>query len=106
MTRRVFRYVAYTLVQDLTAYPEYAARCVSGEEADCGAESGMRPAPGDVEEWQRKHTQETRHTRYRRVFADYAVMEPTEEKTEKTDRLGGPPPGLEPARMTPPLRTP
>ncbi|MGW3653879.1 DUF7848 domain-containing protein [Streptomyces sp. NPDC000878] len=78
MTRRVFRYVAYTLVQDPTAYPEYAARCVSGEDADCGAESGMRPAPEEVEEWQRRHTQETRHTRYRRVFADYAVMEPLE----------------------------
>ncbi len=76
MTRRVFRYVAYTLVQDPTAYQEYAARCVSCDDSECGAESGVRPGPGDVEEWQRRHTQETRHTRYRRVFADYAVMEP------------------------------
>ncbi|WP_055524961.1 hypothetical protein [Streptomyces graminilatus] len=78
MTRRVFRYVAYALVQDPTAYPEYWARCVSGEDADCGAESDTWPGPGEVEEWQRRHTQETRHTRYRRIFADYAVMEPTE----------------------------
>lgn len=29
------------------------------------------------EEWQRRHTQETRHTRYRRSFADYSVLEAT-----------------------------
>ncbi|WP_454337919.1 DUF7848 domain-containing protein [Streptomyces glaucescens] len=44
-------------------------------EADCGAASGPRAHPADVEEWQRKHTQETRHLRYRRSFADYAVLE-------------------------------
>ncbi|MEH0419022.1 DUF7848 domain-containing protein [Streptomyces sp. B21-083] len=76
MTRRVFRYVPYLIVQDPTAEPEYAARCVSGEESDCGAESGVRQGPADVEEWQRRHTQDTRHTRYRRTFADYAVLEP------------------------------
>ncbi|MEU6222423.1 hypothetical protein [Streptomyces sp. NPDC047042] len=75
-TRRVFRYVPFTIVQDATAEPEYATRCVSGDESECGAESGARSHPADVEEWQRKHTQDTRHTRYRRTFADYAVMEP------------------------------
>ncbi|WP_440581748.1 DUF7848 domain-containing protein [Streptomyces djakartensis] len=73
--RRVFRYVPYTIVQDPSALPEYEARCVSGEEADCGAGSGVRSAPAEVEEWQRRHTQETRHLRYRRCFADYAVLE-------------------------------
>ncbi|MGP4083991.1 DUF7848 domain-containing protein [Streptomyces sp. KR55] len=58
-----------------SAEPEYEARCVSGEEADCGARSGPRLAPAEVEEWQRRHTQETRHTRYRRSFVDYAVLE-------------------------------
>ncbi|WP_229695270.1 hypothetical protein [Streptomyces lacrimifluminis] len=75
-TRRTFRYVPFTIVQDATAEPEYATRCVSGDEAECGAESGVRGHPADVEEWQRRHTQETRHARYRRTFADYAVMEP------------------------------
>ncbi|MFD8230924.1 hypothetical protein ACFV20_03335 [Streptomyces sp. NPDC059696] len=73
--RRVFRYVPYTIVQDPSAQPEYEAYCVSGEEEDCGAGSGPCRAPGDVEEWQRRHTQETRHLRYRRSFADYAVLE-------------------------------
>ena len=73
--RRVFRYVPYTIVQDSSAQPEYEAHCVSGDESDCGAASGRRQNPAEVEEWQREHTQETRHTRYRRSFADYAVFE-------------------------------
>lgn len=76
--RRVFRYVPFTIVQDPTAEPEYAARCVSGEEADCGAESGAWCHPAGVEDWQRRHTQETRHLRYRRTFGDYAVLEPSD----------------------------
>ncbi|MEU8590231.1 hypothetical protein AB0C59_25005 [Streptomyces sp. NPDC048664] len=76
MTRRVFRYVPYAIAQDEHAAPEYAARCVSGDEADCAAESGVCGHPADVEEWLRRHTQETRHTRYRRTFTDYAVLAP------------------------------
>jgi hypothetical protein len=75
--RRIFRYVPYSIVQDRSAEPEYEACCVSGDEADCGAASGRHPDPSKVEEWQRQHTQETRHTRYRRCFADYSVLEPT-----------------------------
>lgn len=75
-TRRVFRYVPFVIAQDPSALPEYEARCVSGDEADCGASSGPCPGPEEVEEWQRRHTQETRHLRYRRLFADYAVLEP------------------------------
>ncbi|MGW0825036.1 DUF7848 domain-containing protein [Streptomyces sp. NPDC002845] len=73
--RRVFRYVPYTIVQDALGATEYEARCVSGDEAECGAESGVLHDPADVEEWQRRHTQETRHLRYRRSFGDYAVLE-------------------------------
>jgi len=73
--RRIFRYVPYSIVQDASAQPEYEAYCVSGDEADCGAGSGPCQAPDEVEEWQRRHTQETRHLRYRRSFADYAVLE-------------------------------
>ncbi|MEU6960188.1 hypothetical protein [Streptomyces chrestomyceticus] len=66
----------FTITQDTTAEPEYEARCVSGEETECGAESGTQHSPGPVEEWQRKHTQETGHRRYRRDFGDYAVLQP------------------------------
>ncbi|MEU4999709.1 hypothetical protein [Streptomyces sp. NPDC021622] len=74
--RRTFHYVPYTLVQDLYAAPEYEAGCVSGDQVDCGATSGSHSDPAPVEEWQRLHTQETGHLRYRRTFTDYAVMEP------------------------------
>ncbi|MGP3947241.1 DUF7848 domain-containing protein [Streptomyces sp. 7N604] len=76
VTRRVFRYVPFTIEQDETAEPEYEARCVSGDEAECGAQSGMHSHPRPVEQWQRRHTQETGHLRYRRDFGDYAVMQP------------------------------
>ncbi|GAA3868263.1 hypothetical protein GCM10023084_21720 [Streptomyces lacrimifluminis] len=86
MTRRIFRYVPYTIVQDQTAEPEYAARCVSGDETDCGAASGVRQGPADVEEWQRRHTQDTGHNRYRRTFADYAVWEPQDGPSGNSSR--------------------
>jgi len=73
---RTFRYVPYKRVQDPYAAPEYEARCVCGDEAECGAASGSHGDPEPVEEWQRLHTQATGHTRYRRTFADYAVMQP------------------------------
>lgn len=74
MSRAVFRYVPFTIEQDRTAEPEYEARCVSGDDAECGAESGTHLGPEPVEEWLRRHLQETRHTRYRRSFGDYAVL--------------------------------
>ncbi|MEU1628650.1 hypothetical protein ABZ746_25740 [Streptomyces sp. NPDC020096] len=74
--RRVFRYVPFTITQDATAEPTYEAECVSGDEAGCGAESGPHHDPEPVEEWMRKHTQESGHLNYWRCFADNAVMKP------------------------------
>lgn len=89
MTRRVFRYVPFTIEQDRTAEPEYEARCVSGDESECGARSGTYGHPAPVEEWQRRHTQETRHLRYRRNFGDYAVLRPPAELAELLRGSGG-----------------
>lgn len=89
MTRRVLRYVPFTVEQDETAEPEYEARCVSGGDAECGAESGTHSGPGSVEEWQRRHAQETGHRRYRRNFGDYAVMRPPAELAEPAGANGG-----------------
>ncbi|MDX3244784.1 hypothetical protein PV408_23990, partial [Streptomyces sp. ME18-1-4] len=61
----------YALVPDASAEAEYETSC-----ADCQAGSGPHRASSDVEEWQRGHTHETGHTRYRRTVADYAVFEP------------------------------
>ncbi|WP_431984898.1 hypothetical protein [Streptomyces qinglanensis] len=90
MTRRVFRYVPFTIEQDETAEPEYEARCVGGDESECGAESGTHSSTGPVGEWQSKHTQETGHRRYRRNFGDYyAVMRPPAELTGLARANGG-----------------
>lgn len=78
MSSRTFRYVPFTVEQDPLAEPEYAARCVSGAEAECGADSTTYNCPQPVEEWQRRHAQETGHRRFRRNFGDYAVMRPPE----------------------------
>ncbi|WP_238782801.1 hypothetical protein [Streptomyces monomycini] len=72
----------FTITQDMSAEPEYEARCVAGDEAECGAASGTHHDPGPVEEWQRKHTQNTGHRRYRRTFGDYAELQPSPYLTE------------------------
>jgi len=74
--RRISRFIPFAITQDPGTEPEYEARCVSGDEEGCDAVSGPCADPATVEEWQRTHTQETLHTRYRRSFADYAVLEP------------------------------
>ncbi|MGW0776299.1 DUF7848 domain-containing protein [Streptomyces sp. NPDC002835] len=89
MTRRVFRYVPFSIQQDATAEPEYEARCVSGDETECGARSGTHSAPGPVERWQCRHAQETGHRRYRRNFGDYAVVQPPGERAGLVPSDGG-----------------
>ncbi|MFK8847744.1 hypothetical protein [Streptomyces sp. Ac-502] len=79
----------FTITQDTTAEPEYAARCVSGDESECGAASGTHHTPRPVEEWQRKHTQETGHRRYRRNFGDYAVLQPRSDIAGLVPPAGG-----------------
>lgn len=78
MARTRFRFVSYEIRPDDTAEHEFEARCVYGDEAECGAESGLHPDPAEVDEWQRHHTQETRNTRYRRSRSDYQIWKPTE----------------------------
>ncbi|MEN3586204.1 hypothetical protein AAH978_18890 [Streptomyces sp. ZYX-F-203] len=89
MTRRVFRYVPFAIERDETAEPEYEARRASGDDAECGAESGTHTGPGPVEEWRRKDTRETGHRRHRRSLGDYAVMRPPAELAGLTTVGGG-----------------
>ncbi|WP_063741894.1 hypothetical protein [Streptomyces yerevanensis] len=67
---------AYTIVQDPSTKPHYESHCVSGTGTACGASSGPHHDRAQIEDWQHTHTHQTQHTRYRRTFADYAVMEP------------------------------
>ncbi|WP_078658089.1 DUF7848 domain-containing protein [Streptomyces rimosus] len=74
MTRRIFRFVPYTIRQDTTAEPTYEAVCVSGDENECGEKSGAWLTPHPVEVWMREHARDTGHTRYCRCFQDYAEV--------------------------------
>ncbi|GAA0380846.1 hypothetical protein [Streptomyces blastmyceticus] len=113
MTSRRFRFIPFTIAQDLTAWPEYAAQCVSGDESDCGEKSGWKGHPDGVEKWMKEHTRQTLHLRYRRLFADYAEFDAPEdfdpskvirgETIEHSRALDAPRPALalERARATP-----
>ncbi|MFE7120282.1 hypothetical protein ACFU99_33145 [Streptomyces sp. NPDC057654] len=74
---RSYRYVTWKITEDTSTYPDYRADCVTGEEKDCG-EMIRSGGLEWVEEWMRRHTQETGHTRYCRIIADYVTMEPPE----------------------------
>ncbi|MFF5371315.1 hypothetical protein [Streptomyces sp. NPDC013187] len=94
MTRSVIKHVTYELRPDETANQEFEARCVWGEEKECGAESGPQPTPEDVTVWMIQHTSKTRHNRYRRALADYQIWSPTEPVPAPQ-----PVPPLEPAKV-------
>jgi hypothetical protein len=73
--RAVYRFVNYRIAQDSTGEVSRSARCVSGEEADCGESSGELDEER-VAKWMAEHAAATGHTRFRRTFTDYAVVEP------------------------------
>ncbi|MEV0267018.1 hypothetical protein AB0I49_37550 [Streptomyces sp. NPDC050617] len=75
---RIYRYVPWSIVQDSATYPEYRADCVTGADEDCG-EMIRAGGPDWVEEWMRRHTQDTGHRDYRRTVTDYALLEPPDE---------------------------
>ncbi|GAA3191188.1 MULTISPECIES: hypothetical protein [Streptomyces] len=74
MTRTAYRFVPFTIKQDLAAEPTYSAFCVSGDEKECEQSSDEWLTPHPVEVWMREHTRETGHSRYRREFVDYAEV--------------------------------
>lgn len=99
---RVFRFVPYTITQDSTVWPLYAAECVSRDDTTCGATSGGRSHPADVDEWIRRHAQGFGHMSYRRTFTDFACLVPPDDLPpgavivgEAVPRL---PPRLEPVK--------
>ncbi|MEV0267021.1 hypothetical protein AB0I49_37565 [Streptomyces sp. NPDC050617] len=75
---RIYRYVPWSIVQDPATYPEYRADCVTGEDKDCG-EMIRAGGPDWVEEWMRRHTQDTGHRDYRRTVTNCALLEPSDE---------------------------
>ncbi|MGW5773150.1 DUF7848 domain-containing protein [Streptomyces longwoodensis] len=70
----MLRYVDYQVVADPDGERTWKARCVSGDETECGAESeecGSDEAPSD---WMAEHCAQTGHNRFKRVFQDYALV--------------------------------
>ncbi|WP_411112945.1 hypothetical protein [Streptomyces sp. 029-5] len=71
-----FRFRNYEIHPDSLSEPTYAATCVSGDEADCGAQSDEEVETDKVERWIAEHVRDTGHRRYRRTMADYVMAEP------------------------------
>lgn len=76
--RAVIRHVTYRAAQDPMGEVSRRAVCVSGDDTDCGADSGEVPTEEAAVEWMAKHTAETGHKRYQRTYTDYAIVEPAE----------------------------
>ncbi|MEE1734038.1 MULTISPECIES: hypothetical protein [Streptomyces] len=77
-TTRSYRFRTYDISPDPMSETTFAAACVSGDDADCGATSGEQVEKTDVERWIAEHVRDTGHSRYRRTMADYALAEPGE----------------------------
>ncbi|MFE4373912.1 hypothetical protein ACFRMN_37915 [Streptomyces sp. NPDC056835] len=73
---RSFRFRNYEIRSDSLSEATYAATCVSGDEADCGAQSAEEVETNKVERWIAEHVRDTGHQRYRRTMADYVTAEP------------------------------
>ncbi|MEV0277748.1 hypothetical protein AB0I22_15405 [Streptomyces sp. NPDC050610] len=71
--KHTLRHAPWTFEQDPTARYEYSAECAAGADEGCG-ERLHSWGPDWVEEWMRRHTQSTGHTRYRRTVDDYVVL--------------------------------
>ncbi|MEU0389231.1 DUF7848 domain-containing protein [Streptomyces chartreusis] len=64
------------ITADETAMPEYEAVCVTGDDKDCGAASGPLEGADELARWMAEHTRDTGHSRYRRAYCEYALVEP------------------------------
>ncbi|MFJ9901224.1 hypothetical protein ACIQPR_48795 [Streptomyces sp. NPDC091280] len=82
MTTRTFRFRQFEIstqsgvTADESAEPEFEAVCVSGDEKECGEESGLLADAEHLDRWMAEHTRDTGHRRYRRTYGEYATVEP------------------------------
>lgn len=74
--RSVFRFVNYRINGDPVGELTWSAVCVSGDEKECGASSGELGGEEGACDWMAEHRAETGHDRFKRVFSDYAIVEP------------------------------
>lgn len=76
MVRARYRLRNYKITPAKTMMPAHQAVCVTGEDADCGADSGDKACAADVERWIAEHTRDTGHGFYRLAQWDYVQTEP------------------------------
>lgn len=76
MSRTILKFVEYKTSSDPAGEPTWAAVCVSGEDADCGAASAELGSEQAANDWMTRHAAETGHQRFKRVYTDYAVVRP------------------------------
>ncbi|EST17968.1 MULTISPECIES: DUF7848 domain-containing protein [Streptomyces] len=76
MTRATYRFREHKITPDPLGVPEHQAVCVSGDETECGADSGLLPDGKELARWMAEHTRDTGHLRFRAAQWGYALMEP------------------------------
>jgi hypothetical protein len=69
------RFVTFKVKGDPYGEVTWQARCASGGQAPCGAESKVLGGEQAVVDWMAEHCNETGHARFERVFTDYALVE-------------------------------
>jgi hypothetical protein len=75
---KTYRFRNYDIREDLMTETTYAAECISGDEADCGAQSSDEIETVKVERWIAEHVRDTGHERLKRVATTYATAAPGE----------------------------
>ncbi|WP_335939935.1 DUF7848 domain-containing protein [Streptomyces sp. PTD5-9] len=74
MTRATYRFRQYGVTPDELAEPVFQAVCVSGEETDCGADSGDQGDEAALARWMAEHTRDTGHERFRAAPWSYVMV--------------------------------
>lgn len=77
-TRGHYRFREYhvTVLADPMALPACEALCVTGEERNCGAESGTLHAPDELTRWIAEHCAATGHQHYEQTVRATLRAEP------------------------------
>ncbi|MFD9151946.1 DUF7848 domain-containing protein [Streptomyces albidoflavus] len=75
MTRATYRFRQYVVTPDELAEPAFQAVCVSGEQTDCGADSGDQEDEEALTRWMTEHTRDTGHGRFRVAPWSYVMVE-------------------------------
>ncbi|MEV6838989.1 hypothetical protein AB0N17_31515 [Streptomyces sp. NPDC051133] len=76
--KAVLRFVNYKITRDPDGEKTWRARCVSGDEEECGAESMVFGSDDPPADWMAEHTATTGHQRFQRIYEDYALVEKAE----------------------------